>query len=118
MAAPDRPESFSTSLKPNMAYVVNITPRAERDFANLYREINAGVSDAALKWYQGFKAAVLSLEEQPSRCPMTPEKAQLRHLLYGNKPHVYRVIFRVLERQKRVEVLHIRHGARQKFKAS
>jgi mRNA-degrading endonuclease RelE of RelBE toxin-antitoxin system len=34
-------------------------------------------------------------------------------LLYGRKPHVYRVIYRVLEKQKRVDVLHIRHGARQ-----
>ncbi len=101
-----------------MAYLVNITPRAERDFANLYRKINARESDAALKWYRGLKAAVLSLEELPDRCPVTPEKAQLRHLLYGNKPHIYRVIFRVLEKQKRVDVLHIRHGARNRFKAS
>lgn len=101
-----------------MAYVVNLTARAERDLASLYARINAEESDAALKWYRGLKAAILSLEEQPNRCPVTPEKAQLRHLLYGNKPHIYRVIFRVAEKQKRVEVLHIRHGARDKFKAS
>jgi plasmid stabilization system protein ParE len=93
-----------------MAYLVNITARAERDFASLYREINAEESDAALK-------AILRLEEQPNRCPATPEKAQLRHLLYGNKPHVYRVIFRVVEKRKRVDVLHVRHGARDKLKA-
>jgi toxin ParE1/3/4 len=118
MAELDRQESSLTSLKPNMAYLVNITPRAERDFASLYQEINAGDSDAALKWYRGLKEAVLSLDDQPNRCPVTPEKAQLRHLLYGNKPHIYRVIFRVMEKQKRVEVLHVRHGARQQFKAA
>ncbi len=85
--------------------------------ASLYREIHAGESDAALKWYRGLKEAVLRLEELPNRCPMTPEKAQLRHLLYGNKPHVYRVIFRVVEKRKRVDMLHIRHGARDKLKA-
>jgi len=37
-------------------------------------------------------------------------------LLYGNKPHVCRVIYRVIEKQKRVDVLHIRDGARQEFK--
>jgi plasmid stabilization system protein ParE len=37
-------------------------------------------------------------------------------LLYGHKPHIYRAIFRVLEKQKRVEVLHVRHGARRRFK--
>ena len=101
-----------------MAYLVNITARAERDFASLYRKINAEESDAALKWYRGLKEAVLSLEELPNRCPVTREKARLRHLLYGSKPHVYRVIFRVVEKQKRVDVLHIRHGARDKLKAS
>jgi plasmid stabilization system protein ParE len=100
-----------------MAYLVNITALAERDFASLYREIHAEESDAALKWYRGLKEAVLRLEELPNRCPMTPEKAQLRHLLYGSKPHVYRVIFRVVEKRKRVDVLHIRHGARDKLKA-
>ena len=101
-----------------MAYLVKTTPRSERDLANLYRAINAEDSEAALKWYRGLKAAVLSLEEQPNRCPVTPENDKYRHLLYGNKPHVYRVIFRVLEKQKRVEVLHIRHGARKRIKAS
>jgi plasmid stabilization system protein ParE len=37
-------------------------------------------------------------------------------LQYGNGPYVYRVIYHVIERQKEVDILHIRHGARQKFK--
>jgi toxin ParE1/3/4 len=73
---------------------------------------------SALKWHRGLKEALLSLEEHPDRCPVTPEKKQLRHLLYGNKPHTYRVIYRVLEKQKQVEVLHIWHGTRQKLKSS
>jgi toxin ParE1/3/4 len=101
-----------------MGYHVDITRRAERDFRSLFEEIRAAESSSALKWYRGFKAAVLSLEEMPNRCPVTRESAQLRHLLYGRKPNVYRVIYRVLERQKRVEVLHIRHGAREDFGAS
>jgi toxin ParE1/3/4 len=98
-----------------MAYLVNITTRAERDFLSLYEEIRASQSSAALKWYKGLKEAVLSLEEMPHRCPATRESTRLRHMLYGHKPHVYRVIYRVLEKQKRVDVLHIRHGARQDF---
>ena len=47
---------------------------------------------------------------------MTPEDRHLRHLLYGSKPHIYRVIYRILEKQKQVDVLHIRHAARQEFK--
>jgi len=101
-----------------MAYLVSITPRAERDLADVYEEINAADSDVAIKWYRGLKKAILSLNEQPNRCPVTPENRNLRHLLYGHKPHIYRTIFRVLERLKHVEVLHVRHGARRKFKAS
>jgi plasmid stabilization system protein ParE len=101
-----------------MAYRVNIAIRAQRDLAGLYLEINAENSGAALKWYRGLKEAVLSLQELPSRCPVIRQKGRLRQLLYGNKPHVYRVIYRVLEKQKRVEALHIRHGARHRMKAS
>ena len=67
---------------------------------------------------RGLKQAILSLEQNPNRNPATPESDRLRHLLYGNKPHVYRVIYRVLEKQKQVQVLHIRHGARQRLKES
>jgi len=101
-----------------MAYLVNITPNAEGDLEQLYREKNVEYSDAALEWYWGIKKAILSLGQQPNRCPLTRKKDQLRHLLYGRKPHVYRVIYRVLEKQKEVEVLHIRHSARRKLKPS
>jgi toxin ParE1/3/4 len=101
-----------------MASLVNITLRAERDIEHLYFEIDAEGSAAARKWYEGLKRQILTLEKLPNRCPVTPEKKTARHLLYGRKPHVYRVIFRVIESRKVVEVLHIRHGARNKFRAS
>jgi plasmid stabilization system protein ParE len=101
-----------------MAYLVNTTPYAERDLDRLYRQVNAEFSDAAKEWYLGLKAAILSLEHHPNRCTLTRKKDKLRHLLYGHKPHVCRVIYRVLEKQKEVEVLHIRHGARRKLKPS
>src|SRR6476661_4497145 len=102
-----RQDSFSMSSKRTMAYLVSITSRAERDLAQLFTQINAENSSAALKWYLGLKEAILSLEERPSRCPVIRRKDKLRHLLYGHKPHIYRVIYRVVENQKRVEVLHI-----------
>jgi len=101
-----------------MAYLVRITARAKRDFASLYDEIDVEHSDAALKWYFGLNDAILSLEQIPNRCSATSENSQLRHLLYGDRHHVYRVIFSVLEKQKQVEVLHIRHGARRRFKTA
>jgi plasmid stabilization system protein ParE len=100
-----------------MAYAVSISSRAQRDLIQIYTYIGADDSEAALKWYRGLKKAILDLEALPNRWPVTHENGKLRHILYGGKPHTYRVIYRVLERQKRVEVIHIRHGARQRFKA-
>ena len=99
-----------------MGYLVSMTTRAERDLAWLFERIHGEDSAAARKWYLGLKAAILSLEDLPNRCPVTREDPKLRNFLYGRKPHVYRVIFRVVERERRVEVLHIRHGARRTFK--
>lgn len=99
-----------------MAYRVKIMPRAQRDLIGIYGWIGADASDAALAWYRGLRDAIRTLKNIPNRCAVTPEDDTLRHLLYGNKPHIYRVIYRVLEKQKQVDVLHIRHGARQEFK--
>ena len=101
-----------------MAYAVRIAARAERDLASLFWDIHAAESVAARRWYAGIKRAILSLAERPNRCPITPENKFLRHLLYGRKPHVYRIIYRVDERRKWVDVLHIRHGARRRFRKS
>ncbi len=99
-----------------MAYLVKIMPRAERDLADVYAAIDAPHSNAASRWFAGLERAVFTLEQSPARCPVTPENKNFRHLLYGKKPHVYRVVYRILERQKEVEILHIRHGAMDKFK--
>jgi toxin ParE1/3/4 len=101
-----------------MAYLVNVTARATRDLAELYGEINAEHFEAALKWYRGLKQVIVSLEHHPTRCPLMPGEDDFRQLLYGHKPHVYRVIYRVRERQQQADVLHIRHGARGNLKPS
>ncbi len=101
-----------------MAYLVRIAARAERDLVSLYQEINAPNSVDARRWYQGLKQAMMTLADRPNRCPVTPENKRFRHLLYGEKPHLYRVIYRVDGRRRQVDVLHIRHGARRKFRAS
>ena len=100
-----------------MAYHVKITPRAKRDLFILFNGIHAADSEASLKWYNGLKEALLTLGKLPNRCPLTRENPKLRHLLYGHKPHVYRVIYRVLENQMQVNVLYIHHGARREFTA-
>jgi plasmid stabilization system protein ParE len=98
-----------------MAYHVRTSARAERDLTFLYKQINAEESAAARKWYLGLADAISSLQQHPHRCPRTAENPNIRHLLYGRKPHVYRIIYSVVEKPKRVDVLHIRHGARRGF---
>lgn len=95
-----------------MAYDVRISTRAQRDLALIYRFIHADESLAARRWYLGLQKAILNLEELPYRWPVTHEDARQRHILYGKKPHIYRVIYRVHERLKKVDILHVRHGAR------
>ena len=110
------PTSSSPNLKLPMAYRIKIMPRAERDLAHIYERIHASTSDPALAWYRGLRDNIRSLANSPNRCTVAPENDQLRHLLYGHKPHIYRVIFRIVEKPKQVEVLHIRHGAMDKFR--
>jgi toxin ParE1/3/4 len=105
----------------NMAYSVELTARAASDLESLYLEKNAAESLDAARWYNGLEQAVYTLETRPHRCPSAPEtrkvKRQLRHLLYGAKPHIYRVIYEVDERRHMVWVLTIRHGARKPLKS-
>jgi toxin ParE1/3/4 len=99
-------------------YRVRFTKRARRDLFLLGQQINVAESEAAQKWYWGLREAIRKLRRQPNRCPITPEDGSLRHLLNGRKTNIYRVIYRVLEGEKQVEVLHIRHGARGRFRLS
>jgi len=105
-----------------MTYLVEFAARAVRDLEILYVEKNAAESHAAARWYNGLEQAVYALASYPRRCPVAPEarraKRKLRHLLYGKKPRVYRVIYEVDEGRQAVWVLTIRHGARRKLKAS
>ncbi|HJX83393.1 MAG TPA: type II toxin-antitoxin system RelE/ParE family toxin [Candidatus Angelobacter sp.] len=105
-----------------MTYRVEFAARAVRDLEILYIEKNAAESDAAARWYNGLEQAVYALASYPYRCPVAPEarraKRKLRHLLYGKKPHVYRVIYEIDELRETVWLLTIRHGARRKLKTS
>ena len=98
-----------------MRYLVELTDRAARDLAILYVEKNAFDSPAAHRWFNGLERAVYTLENNPDRCPIAPESKHtrklLRNLLYGKKPHIYRVIYWIDKNIRLVRVLTIRHGA-------
>jgi toxin ParE1/3/4 len=102
-----------------MAYLVELTLLAELDLDYLYKRISADDSKAAARWFNQFDEAIYSLENLPRRCPVAPEskisKRQLRHLLYGTRRDVYRVIYEIDESHKLVRVVTIRHAAMDKF---
>jgi toxin ParE1/3/4 len=103
-----------------MTYLVEFAARAVCDLEILYIEKNAAESHAAARWYNGLEQAVYALASHPNRCPIVPEarraKRKLRHLLYGNRPHIYRVIYEIDEGRQTVSVLAIRHGSRRRIK--
>lgn len=97
-----------------MKYTVRVTANAERDADAAYRWLAKRTSHAE-KWIDGLEAAIEGLSEFLTRCPLARENNEfddeVRQLLYGKSPHVYRVLFIV--RNNLVYVLHVRHGARQ-----
>ncbi len=99
-----------------MAYAVELTLRAERDLSALHEFLSAEHSTVARMWFNGLEKAICTLEKFPRRCPRAPESRRasrpLRHLLYGTKPDVYRVLYEIDEPRRIVWVLTVRHGAR------
>src|SRR5271169_4285694 len=99
-----------------MAFRVRTTAKAKRNLDEiLERLLSQEAGETERRWFQGLHRAVATLADSPQRCALAPENAvfpfEVRHLLYGRKPHVYRIIF-TLEGNIG-SVLHVRHGRRQ-----
>jgi plasmid stabilization system protein ParE len=98
-----------------MAFRVEVTPQAEQDAdAILEWLLSQHAGEAGIRWFLRLREAIDSLAEMPGRCALAPENAsvpfEMRQLLYGRKPHVYRILFTV--EGDVVYVLRIRHGRR------
>lgn len=103
-----------------MAFRVEISEEAQRDATSILDWlISQHAGETGLRWFEGLERAIASLATMPERCPLAPENAEfpfeVRHLLYGRKPHAYRVVFTILEGDT-VYVLHIWHGRRRHIK--
>jgi toxin ParE1/3/4 len=99
-----------------MPYRVDLTERASRDLDHIYGAIHADSSERAVIWFNGLEKRINDLERFPEQGPVTRERKSLRQVLYGKKPHIYRIIYSVDHKARIVTVLHIRHGARKAFK--
>jgi len=98
-----------------MKYSATISGPALDDIDRAYTWLARRTPMHAPEWYNGLLDAILSLEDNPLRCPLAPEddeaSEEIRQLLYGRRPHMYRVVFSI--RNETVWILHVRHGARQ-----
>src|SRR5258708_5999389 len=102
-----------------MAYRVRLTSRAQEDADAAFEHIREISPQGAERWLRGLFTAVMSLGDMPARCPLIPEAEELghhaRHLLYGKRSAVYRIIFDIQEESEegpRVRVLRIWRGVR------
>ena len=95
-----------------MPYRVKLTERALRDMHLVYEFIAADIHESAFAWFNSLARAIYSLERLPKRGAVVQENKKLRQLFFGKKPGVYRIIYEVNERKLVVNILHIRHGAR------
>ena len=66
--------------------------------------------ETALRWLEGLREKIDTLSELPDRCPLARESKSLpfemRQLLYGRKPRVYRILFTI--EANAVHILYIR----------
>lgn len=90
-------------------------PRAEQDLEAIFEYIQAESSKPASRWFHHLVEAIQSLSEHPQRNPATHEDPTLRQMLFGNKPHIYRISYAIDFSKKEVAILHVRHSARDSF---
>jgi plasmid stabilization system protein ParE len=98
-----------------MEYRVELGSRAQRDLEDLLERISVDGSISAAVWFDRLEEALHSLQQFSRRCPITAEsrsfRRRLRHLLYGAKPNVYRIIYEINESRRTVRIVTVRHAA-------
>lgn len=80
-----------------MAFRVELSEEALRDAERLYEWVTEAAPFRGPLWFDRLLAAIESLQTFPHRCAYATENDQfpfeVRQLLFGRKPNVYRVVF-------------------------
>lgn len=81
-----------------MTFRVEVSSEAERDLdAILEWLISNYAGETGIRWFEALGTAITSLSEFPRRCPLASGTLafpfELRQLLFGQKPHIYRILF-------------------------
>jgi plasmid stabilization system protein ParE len=102
-----------------MKYRVLIQRRAERDLNEYYLWAAKRAPRTAARWHLRFEAEILSLANLPAGCGLAEESGfrgyEIRQLLFGRRPNVYRVLFTI--DGNLVRVLRVRRASRRKLTA-
>ena len=97
-----------------MSCRVRLQRLANQDLEEAYARAARNAPQAAARWLDRFQSALHVLSHNPERCPFAKENAkvdlELREFHFGNKPHVFRVIFTI--DGETVRILRIRRAQR------
>jgi plasmid stabilization system protein ParE len=98
-----------------MTFRVEMSAQAEDEASGILDWLlSQHAGETGIHWFLAMEDAIASLSALPERCPLAPENArfpfEVRQLLYGRKPHVYRILFTI--EGDAVKILHIRHARR------
>ena len=100
-----------------MSYTIDIVSRARTDIRSVVNWRSQQSASSAARWHAGLLNAIRSLCDNPERCPLADEAAdlgmELRELLYGRRRNIYRILFTIEEQT--VNVLRVRHAAQDRL---
>lgn len=102
-----------------MKFHVVIQPRAVADIEAAARYLleHSKSPAVATRWVKGIRAKIATLKASPLRCPVDADSTaygeEVRLLIYGKRPGVYRVLFAV--RGDTVHILTVRHSAQRRL---
>ena len=100
-------------------YRVRMQPAALGDLDQAYQYAAQHAPETAYRWFNRFYDALQTLSKNPDRCMRAVEDLKsnrdLRQLLFGKRPNVFRAIFTVDEEASIVWILRIRRAQRRPF---
>lgn len=101
---------------PGKRYEIVFAPTAVEDLTVILEWLDAEAPHKLKEWYASIKEQIATLDQLPARCPLAPEnelwgEETIRQLLFLGYPSKYRILFTI--KGQHVQILNIRHGARQ-----
>jgi plasmid stabilization system protein ParE len=96
-----------------MEYRFRFDPRSAAEVNRIVERIAEMSPTRADKWYDGLLKRIAKLKSSPRICPVAPESErvgfEVRELLYGKRPSIYRILFTIHE--DFIEIRAVWHGS-------